>query len=135
MKKFYLPLCTLILMSTVSACSSQTSAAPPSEAPATSVMESLPSIAPYEPVADEAQALAQLTEQEIATYHDILCSGSSFAELEDIATIDSMTQEEKIQTVRSINDAPAIVRQISDNNKNLTGSEGNLQKPRPTVCN
>lgn len=116
MKKFYLPLCTLILMSTVSACSSQTSAEPPAEATATSVMESLPSIAPYEPVADEAQALAQLTEQEIAT-------------------IDSMTQEEKIQTVRSINDAPAIVRQISDNNKNLTGSEGNLQKPRPTVCN
>lgn len=135
MKKFYA--CTLaasfaLVFSACSASSEQEVA----QSSASETALSLPTLVPYEPVADEELAIAELSEQELAQYREVLCSGSHFADPADLTSVSDMTDEEKIASVQEVNEAPAVVRQISDRNKTVTGDgNGALAKPGPAYCN
>lgn len=104
------------------------------ESPDTKSQATAPPLRQYEPVADESKALSNLSKEQFDSYYDIICHTSSFRDFSEIEKSLTESPEEKEMNYAYINDAPDVVRQISDRNKNQVSSDTALEKPQPPRC-
>ncbi|WP_237198324.1 hypothetical protein [Rothia nasimurium] len=115
----------------LSGCAAQTTA---TDAADKSAQATAPALRQYEPVANEDEALAALSNEQFTNYYDIICNKSSFRDFSEIKKSRTETPQEKEDNYVYINDAPDVVRHISDQNKGQVSSDSSVEKPQPTRC-
>ncbi|WP_421083039.1 hypothetical protein [Rothia nasimurium] len=78
----------------------------------------------YEKVEDVEKAVADLKDQDIITYYNVMCAGHVFPTKEEILnfTVRADFTTDVEAAYKFVNDAPDIVRQISDRNLELRQS-------------
>lgn len=99
-----------------------------------SAQTTAPTLRQYKPITNEDEALENLSSEQFKSYYDIICHQSSFREFSEIEKSPIESPQEKENNYKYINDAPDVVRQISDRNKNQVASSSIINKPQPARC-
>lgn len=93
-----------------------------------------PALQPYEVPADEEEALTALSDTQFKAYYDIICHNASFRDFLEIQKSLTESPDEKEAQYAYVNDAPDVVRAISNRNKTRVSSNTSVEKPTPARC-
>lgn len=95
--------------------------------------QALPDIQKVTSIQDLDRSIMELTDQEVAQHYVVLCELSTYPSRSDIASLTDLTQDQKLEAIEAINQAPEVIRYLGYQSVRPHLGESAATSPNPQV--